>query len=102
MGYLNALKQHYNKVPLIIAEFGASSAWGVAHYAQNGIHHGGADEQEQGRHNIRLLRNILTAGCGGGIQFALMDEWFKRTWITDPLDNDVERRVLWHNVTAAE
>lgn len=102
LGYLTALKQHYKDMPLLIGEFGAPSSWGVAHYAQSGIHHGGMDEETQGRNNLRMLRNIETAGGGGGIQFALMDEWFKRTWITDPMDWNPDRRVLWHNVTAAE
>ena len=102
LGYLTFLKEHYPRFPLIIAEFGASSSWGVAQYAQNGIHHGGYSEREQGENSIRLMKNIHQAGGGGGIQFAFMDEWFKRTWITDPLDFNPERRILWHNVTAAE
>ncbi|WP_106219142.1 T9SS type A sorting domain-containing protein [Pontibacter ummariensis] len=102
LGYLRALKQHYRHMPLIIGEFGAPSSWGTAHYAQSGIHHGGMDEETQGKHNLRMLRNIAAAGGGGGIQFALMDEWFKRTWITDPMDFNPEKRARWHNVTAAE
>ncbi|MDX5435828.1 MAG: hypothetical protein LPK03_01460 [Pontibacter sp.] len=102
IGYLTALKKHYKNVPLIIAEFGAPSSWGVAHYAQNGVHHGGMDEETQGKYNLRLLQNIEAAGGGGGIQFALMDEWFKRTWVTDQMDFNPDRRILWHNVTAAE
>ncbi|MDX5481235.1 MAG: T9SS type A sorting domain-containing protein [Hymenobacteraceae bacterium] len=102
LGYLTTLKQHYKNMPLIIGEYGAPSSWGVAHYAQSGIHHGGMDEETQGKNTLRMLRNIETAGGGGGIQFSLMDEWFKRTWITDPMDFNPESRVLWHNVTAAE
>ncbi|WP_439882627.1 T9SS type A sorting domain-containing protein [Pontibacter sp. MBLB2868] len=102
LGYLTALKKHYKNVPLIIGEYGAPSSWGVAHYAQSGIHHGGMDEETQGKNNLRMLRNIETAGGGGGIQFSIIDEWFKRTWITDPMDSNPDRRVLWHNVTAAE
>ncbi|MEJ8803478.1 T9SS type A sorting domain-containing protein [Pontibacter sp. H249] len=102
LGYLTALKKHYSKMPLIIGEFGAPSSWGVAHYAHSGIHHGGMDEETQGKNNLRMLQNIDAAGGGGGIQFALMDEWFKRTWITDPMDYNPDKRVLWHNVTAAE
>ncbi|NEM99047.1 T9SS type A sorting domain-containing protein [Pontibacter burrus] len=102
LGYLKALKSHYKNIPLIIGEFGAPSSWGVAHYAQSGIHHGGMDEATQGQNNLRMLRNIDAAGGAGGIQFALMDEWFKRTWITDPMDFNPDRRILWHNVTAAE
>jgi hypothetical protein len=102
LGYLKDLKAHYERFPLLIAEFGTSSSWGVAHYAQSGIHHGGATELEQGDAYLRMFRNLHEAETAGGIQFAWMDEWFKRTWITDPLDFNADRRVLWQNVTAAE
>lgn len=102
LGYLTALKQYYPRFPLIIAEYGTASSWGVAKYANNGIHHGGLSEKEQGEALIRLLNTTDLAGTGGGIAFAWMDEWFKRTWITDPYDFDIERRIIWHNVTAAE
>lgn len=102
LGYLTYLKEHYQHIPLIIAEIGGPSSWGSAHFAHNGIHHGGYDERTQGENNLRLMRNIATAGAGGGIQFSWLDEWFKRTWITDPIDFDTDRRVLWHNVAAAE
>lgn len=102
LGYLTKLKEHYPGFPLILAEFGGSSSWGVAQYAQNGIHHGGYPETEQGENNIRMLMNIHQAGAGGGMQFSWIDEWFKQTWITNPFDFDINRRVMWHNVTAAE
>ena len=101
-GYLTNLKSHYPNFPLIIAEYGVPSSWGVAHYASSSMNHGGFDEEEQGNTNIRLLETIESTNCGGGIQFAWIDEWFKRTWITDPIDNNIESRVLWHNITAAE
>ncbi|MFW5687546.1 MAG: T9SS type A sorting domain-containing protein, partial [Bacteroidota bacterium] len=28
--------------------------------------------------------------------------WFKRTWVTDHIDYLMNRRILWHNITAAE
>ena len=101
-GYLTELKSHYPKYPLIIAEYGVPSSWGVAHYASSSMNHGGFDEEEQGNTNMRILETIEDTNCGGGIQFAWIDEWFKRTWITDPIDNNIESRVLWHNITAAE
>ncbi|MFN3555470.1 MAG: Ig-like domain-containing protein [Bacteroidales bacterium] len=102
LGYLTAMKAYYNRFPLIIAEFGVPSSWGIAHYSTSGMHHGGFDEYEQGEVNIRLLKTIEAAGCGGGAVFAWMDEWFKRTWITDHIDYLMDRRILWHNITAAE
>lgn len=100
LGYLKDLKKHYSKFPLIIAEYGVPSSWGVAHYTSSGMNHGGFDEAAQGETNIRILNTIKAANCGGGMQFAWIDEWFKRTWITDPFD--FLNRYLWHNVTAAE
>lgn len=100
LGYLTDLKKHYSKFPLIIAEFGVPSSWGIAHYATSGMNHGGHDETSQGEINMRMLSTFQTANTGGGIQFAWMDEWFKRTWITDAIDSI--NRPLWDNVTAAE
>lgn len=102
MGYLTELKSHYNGIPLIIAEFGVPSSWGVAHYASSGMNHGGFDEVGQGNTVVRMFKSLETTGCGGGIQFSWMDEWFKRTWVTDHLDFPGDRRIQWHNITAAE
>ncbi|MFO8001083.1 MAG: Ig-like domain-containing protein [Marinilabilia sp.] len=102
IGYLTELKAHYEDVPVIIAEFGVPSSWATAHYASSGLNHGGFDEKGQGEANIRMLHNIENTNCGGGIQFSWIDEWFKRTWVTDPLDYEVENRILWHNIAAAE
>ncbi len=102
MGYLNALKDHYPDFPLIIAEYGVPSSLGIAHYSTSGMHHGGFNEYEQGETNIRILKTIESSGGGGGMQFSWIDEWFKRTWVTDHIDYLMDRRILWHNVTAAE
>ncbi len=102
LAYLQELKSHYKNIPLLIAEYGVPSSWGVAHYSQSGMNHGGLSELEQGKVSVRLLKTIIDANCAGGAQFALIDEWFKRTWICDPFDFPVDDRVMWHNVSAAE
>lgn len=102
LGYLTFLKEHYDQFPLIIAEYGVPSSWGMAHFSTSGMHHGGFDHYGQGETNIRILKTIESALCGGGMQFSWMDEWFKRTWVTDHIDYMPNRRILWHNVTAAE
>jgi len=101
LGYLKDLKAHYQDIPLIIAEFGLPSSWGSGHLAPSGMHHGGISEEEQGIYNIRMFDNIEYSGCAGGIQFSLIDEWFKQTWITNPF-SDAQYRYLWHNITAPE
>jgi len=101
LGYLKDLKAHYEGIPLLIAEFGVPSSWGSAHLTPSGMHHGGLTEEQQGRYTIRMLDNIREAGCAGGIQFSLIDEWFKQTWITNPY-SDKHFRHLWHNITTPE
>lgn len=102
MGYLDELKSHYKDYPLIIAEYGVPSSWVIAQYSTSGMNHGGFDEFNQGLTNIRMLNTIRQTNGGGGIQFAWMDEWFKRTWVTDPVDFIADSRVLWHNIASAE
>ncbi len=102
LGYLTDLKNHYHNMPLIIAETGVPSSWGIAHYSTSGMHHGGANQKQQGQTMIRLLHNVKDANCAGAMDFAFIDEWFKSTWITAPLDYDINRRVFWHNVMSPE
>ncbi|MCJ7717791.1 MAG: Ig-like domain-containing protein, partial [Anaerolineales bacterium] len=101
LGYLKDLKEHYKGIPLIIAEFGVPTSWGSGHLSPTGMHHGGITEEEQGQFAIRMFDNILGSGCAGGIQFSLIDEWFKQTWITNPY-SDRDFRQFWHNITSPE
>ena len=110
LGYLNDLKNHYSGIPLVIGEFGVPSSWGSAHQSFSNMDHGGYSEQQQGEKDIRLLHNIVSAGCAGGFMFSWMDEWFKPTWIVSYLETYgflsngaiVPTRQLWHNVTSPE
>jgi hypothetical protein len=110
LGYLNDLKNHYSGIPLVVGEFGVPSSWGSAHQSFKNLDHGGYSEQQQGEKDIRLLHNILNAGCAGGFMFSWMDEWFKPTWIVSYLEafgflssgSLIPTRQLWHNVTSPE
>lgn len=109
-GYLIDLRSHYADIPLVIAEFGVPSSRGNAHSSFSGMNHGNHSENEQGNLNIRMMQNILNAGCGGGFMFSWMDEWFKRTWIVEYLeaagfntgDFYIPTRQLWHNIVSPE
>ncbi|MDX9812109.1 MAG: hypothetical protein RBU28_06960 [Bacteroidales bacterium] len=110
LGYLSAMKEHYNDIPLVIAEFGVPSSWGSAHQSYSEMHHGGYSERQQGEKNVRMMQNIVEAGCAGGFMFAWMDEWFKPTWIVSYLEalgivtgeGLIPTRQLWHNLTSPE
>jgi hypothetical protein len=102
LGYLTELRRHYAPHPVVIAEFGVPSSWGSAHDSHSGMSHGGHDEHAQGRLAGRMLRNIRSAGCAGGLLFAWIDEWWKRSWVTDEIEFPHDRARLWHNVTAPE
>ncbi len=110
LGYLNDLRTHYSGIPLVIGEFGVPSSWGSAHQSFSNMDHGGYSEQQQGEKDIRMLHNILNAGCAGGFMFSWMDEWFKPTWVVSYLEAFgflssgalVPTRQLWHNVASPE
>jgi hypothetical protein len=101
-GYLLALKAHYRRHPLLIAEFGVPTSWGNAHFGADGMDHGGQDEREQGHDAARMLDSMLDANCAGGAFFAWIDEWWKRTWIVDALAFPRDRYPLWHNLSSPE
>jgi len=100
VAYLHHLRSHYTNFPLLITEFGVPSSHGNARYSFSGMNHGGMTEEQQGRYNLRMLNNIYNTDCGGGVMFSWMDEWFKRTWITNPVSSD--GRKLWHNICSPE
>jgi len=100
LGYLRDLKAHYTNYPIMVAEFGVPTSWGNARFSFSGMHHGGMTEEEQGKYTMRMFRNIYDTGYCGGVVFAWMDEWFKTTWITNPMTSS--RRNLWHNITSPE
>jgi len=110
LGYITALKNHYGNMPLVIAEFGVPSSWGSAHQSFSNMNHGGYSEIQQGEKDLRMMNNMLDAGCAGGFMFAWMDEWFKRTWIVLYLEaygigsgsETIPTRQLWHNETSPE
>ncbi|MBG0860727.1 MAG: hypothetical protein IQL11_14595 [Bacteroidales bacterium] len=110
LGYLTDLHNHYSGIPLVIGEFGVPSSWGSAHQSFSNMHHGGYSEQQQGEKNVRLMNNIIDAGCAGGFMFSWIDEWFKPTWIVAYIeafgfpsgDVIIPTRQLWHNLCSPE
>lgn len=97
-GYLRALHEATDGLPLVVAEFGVPSSRGIAHFNPLGMHQGGHTEEQQGQINARLFQVIYDEGLAGGVLFAWMDEWFKRNWLVMDFENPMSRNPLWHNV----
>ena len=102
LGYLLDLSDAHEPWPVLVGEFGVPTSWVSAHDSPSGLDHGGHDAASQGRSGVRMIDTIHEAGLAGGQWFAWLDEWWKRTWITDERDFPRDRRALWWNVTAAE
>jgi len=96
-GYLQDLKKHYQRTPLLVGEYGISTSLGVAHFNPNGWNHGGLDEIQQGTAVLRLTKNIKDVGFAGGLVFEWIDEWWKHNWIAVDWEKPFFRKALWHN-----
>lgn len=101
-GYLAEFMESHKKYPALVAEFGLANGAGMAHYAPDGLNHGGIDEVAAGEGILRMLDAIRKEGYAGGIVFEWMDEWVKKTWTTEPFMIPYDRHVLWHNAVDPE
>ncbi len=80
--YLRDINAHHT-MPVVISEFGVSSARGMAaREAGLNRNQGGMSETQQGEALVSMYRDIKEAGSAGAIVFTWQDEWFKRTWNT--------------------
>ena len=101
-GYLRELVAHHGDMPVVISEYGVPSSRGIGHFQPQGWNHGGLSEQQQALIDSRLTRDIFAAGAAGAGLFALIDEWFKKSWIVIDFEHPAERKRLWLNPLDAE
>ncbi|GAV25192.1 hypothetical protein ciss_11250 [Carboxydothermus islandicus] len=101
-GYLKEFIAVHRKFPALVAEFGLSTGMGNAHTNPDGYNHGGLDEITQGKGIVRMMEAIKREGYIGGSIFEWIDEWAKKTWLTEPFMIPYERHVLWHNAIDPE
>jgi len=99
LGILDDLRRYYRGKPVLVAEYGVPSSWGLAKHADSGMHHGGHTEHAQGVFAARMLRNIHDTGLAGALYFHWMDGWFKRIWILNDRTFPASRLPLWPDLT---
>jgi hypothetical protein len=87
---------------VMITETGVPTGTGVAHLGPLGRDQGDHSEQEAGRIDADLMRDIAGEDYAGGVLFEWTDEWFKGTWNTQDFELPRERRALWRNVLTNE
>jgi len=102
LAYLKDLKAHYPQRPVVVSEFGVPTSWGIAHFGQSGMHHGGHDEEMQGVYTARMIGNINATRYAGAINFAWIDEWWKSTWVITPQAFPIETYPNYHNLLSPE
>jgi len=101
-GYLQDFMEQNSKYPAVVAEYGISTSMYTAHYNPDGYNHGGLSEEEQADGIIRMTNAIISEGYAGAIIFEWMDEWTKKTWITEPYMIPYNRNLYWHNAMDPE
>ena len=101
-GYLSELVAHHGDMPVVISEYGVPSSRGIGHFQPQGWNHGGHSEQQQALIDARLTRDIYASGAAGAGLFALIDEWFKKSWIVTDFEYPHVRKQLWLNPLDAE
>jgi hypothetical protein len=101
-GYLVDLKSHHDDLPVLVAEYGVPASLGIAHLHPDGWHHGGHTEQAMADLDVRMTREIAAAGMAGGVVFAWIDEWFKKSWLFNDFLLPAERNRLWLNTLDPE
>ena len=101
-GYLQEFRSSHTKYPALVAEFGLPTGMGNAHTSPDGLNHGGLTEEQQGAGIVRMMKAIHKEGYAGGIVFEWMDEWAKKTWITEPFMIPYDRHAYWNNAIDPE
>ena len=101
-GYLRELVAHHGDMPVVISEYGVPSSRGIGHFQPQGWNHGGHSEQQQALADARLTRDIYASGAAGAGLFALIDEWFKKSWIVTDFEYPHDRKQFWLNPLDAE
>lgn len=95
--YLKKLNE-YHTIPVVISEFGVSTARGMSQIDENNnINQGNMTEKEQGNAIISMYESIMDSNSAGAIVYTWQDEWYKRAWNT--MQNvDINYTPYWSDV----
>lgn len=99
--YLTALQKHHT-MPVVIAEFGTSTARTIFYQDVNTGRNGGQmTEKQQGEVLKESYEDIVASGVNGACIYTWQDEWSKRTWNTVHAV-DLRRTAFWSDFQTGE
>lgn len=90
-GYLQFLSR-YHTMPVLVSEYGVSSARGVVSAEQSPC-----TEEEQGRRLVAVYADAVRFGWAGVCISAWQDAWEQKSWNTS-FATDMQDRYLWHDI----
>lgn len=93
-GYTELLCRYYEDMPVLISDYGFSTARG----SDTGIV---LNEQEQGHALVKTYQDFIASGCAGGIINSWQDAWDLRTWNTI-YAVDVNRSMVWEDIQSQD
>eukprot|EP01135_Chromosphaera_perkinsii_P000886 Nk52_evm49s152 gene=Nk52_evmTU49s152 len=97
--FLERIRKYTAGFPLLITEVGLPTSQGSAHWDNKGRHHGHVHEVDQGKLLEETVHFMNSIGIKGVMLFALLDEWFKKSW--NIMDIDFNRKN-WKNSLSCE
>lgn len=96
LGYLTQLRAAHPGMPVLVGS-GVPASYGCGHFAPQGLNFGGHDEWMQGWADLKIAKTVVQSGSHGLILQGIIDEWFRRSPLSDALGPPPAQQHLWYN-----
>ena len=97
LGYLTQLRAVHKDVAFLVGGSGVPASLGCGRFSPQGLHFGGHDEWMQGWADLKIARTAVQVGSNGFFLNGIIDEWFRRSAVSDALAPPPSQQHLWFN-----